>query len=166
MKVRMSYDIDVKKIPYELKKNKQEIAELLAKITKKIEDVEIVDDIKQINVGRIAVEGCAEDLNQVHDKLESLLDYLKSYADVTQRLKDEELKMKASEMIEEQAAAVKEQAQALIDERTREFNSLIKVREDTIKELEKRVLDAENSLKAQAPQPKAKKKSTRKKKDV
>ena len=38
MKVRMSYDIDVKKIPYELKKNKQEIAELLAKISKKIED--------------------------------------------------------------------------------------------------------------------------------
>jgi hypothetical protein len=157
MKVRMSYEVDVERIPHEMEKTKSEIVSLLAGAAEslaaaKVSEVEKTEESKScISEGISAAE-------QAINKLTSLLSYVDNHKQIAEKIKNNEVEERALEIANERSQEMQEELKQVIDERTKEFNEIIKKREDMIAELQQRLAGAEK--------PAPKKKATRKKKSV
>jgi hypothetical protein len=154
MKVRMSYEIDIDRIPYEMNKTKEEIVALLGSVIDRIVATEVTDVAKSAASREALVNG-QRDLAQANDKIVSLSQYVDNNKQISDKLKDEEIEARAQEIVEERTSIIKEELEKAINDRTEEFNALIKERENVI-------LQLQGQLK-QAEKPAPKKKSPRKK---
>tara|TARA_Y100001937_G_scaffold120813_1_gene178587 strand:+ start:1950 stop:2429 length:480 start_codon:yes stop_codon:yes gene_type:complete len=157
MKVRMSYEVDVERIPHEMEKTRREIVALLKSAAADIECADITD-VEKTQDSITSLRKGESSLAQARDKISSLSNYIDNHKQITERIKEEEIEQRAEEIAHEKISEMEEQLKQVINERTEEFNSIIKQREELIKNLQ-----AELSESATLP---PKKKAPRKKRSV